>query len=173
LELETGPVQKQLVRKPEKAMRDLAAAGEEGLEDSGTVRGENAGKDFHVVIEIGIGENLETRTDCAAFGIVGAIDEARDAGLDDGAGAHGAGFYRGVECCAGHAKVAEEASRFANYDDFGVRGWVAVMNCSIAGTGQDLPIMDDECADGDFAGGCCSAGFLEGQLHEGNVSVHV
>jgi len=54
-------------------VRDSAARGEEGLKDGGGVRGEYAGKYFHLVIESGVGEDLETRTDGAAFGVVSGI----------------------------------------------------------------------------------------------------
>ena len=74
------------------AVRNSAAGGEEGLKDGGGVSGEHAGKDFHLVVESGVGEDPETRTDCAASGVVCAVDQTRKAGLDDGAGAHAAGF---------------------------------------------------------------------------------
>ena len=66
------------------------------------------------------------------FGSVGAINEARDAGLDDGPGAHAARFQGYVESCPSHAVVAEEASGFADHDDFGVRGGIAVANRAVA-----------------------------------------
>src|SRR6266704_3942342 len=60
----------------------LTTFGEEGLEDGGGFGGEDAGGDFHLVIEAGMGEDFETGTDCAALGVVGAVDEAWNAGLD-------------------------------------------------------------------------------------------
>ena len=62
------------------------------MKDGGALCGENAGADFHLVIESGVSEDFETRTDCAAFGVVCAVDQMRDTGLDHGAGAHAAGL---------------------------------------------------------------------------------
>ena len=122
---------------------DSAAGREKGLKDGGTFRRENAGENFYLMIETRVGEDLETGTDGAAFGVVCTVDESRDAGLDDRAGTHAAGFKRDVESSAGHSIVAEEASRFANHDDFGVRGGVAVANRTIAGAGENFAVMDE------------------------------
>jgi len=113
-----------------------------------------------MVIEDRVVQDFKTRTDGAAFGITRAVDEARDAGLDEGAGAHAAWFYRDVECCSRHAVVAEEASSFPDNDDLGVSGGVTVTNCTIAGAGEDFAVVDDKGADGDFACGSSGAGFL-------------
>jgi hypothetical protein len=153
------------------AERDLAAGSEEGLEDRGAVCGENARNNFHLVIESGVGEDSETRADGAGFGVVCAIDEARDAGLDDSAGAHAAGLNRDVERCGKDPVIAEKAGGFANHDDFSVGGRVTVANGAIARAGEDFTVMDDAGADGDFAGRSRGAGFLEGDLHERDVGV--
>ena len=107
---------------------------------------------FDLVIEACAGENFETRARGATFGIVGAINEAGDTGLDYGSGTHAAGFYRDVERGAWHAVVAENACRFTNCDDFGVRCGVAVTNCTVSGAGEDFTVVDDERADGNFSG---------------------
>ena len=60
----------------------------------------------------------------------------------------------------------------ADYEDFGVGGRVTIADSTVTGTREDFAIMDDEGADGDFAGSSCGAGFLDGHVHEGNVSVH-
>jgi hypothetical protein len=152
--------------------RDLAAGGEEGLKDESAVGGENAWNNFHLVIESGVSEKFETRTDGPAFGVVCAVDQARDARLDDSARAHAAWFNRDVERCARHAVVAEGARCFANYDDLCVGRRVAVSDRAVAGAGENFTVMDDAGADRDFAGGCCSAGFLEGDLHVRDVNVN-
>jgi hypothetical protein len=151
----------------------LAASRKKGLQDRGALRRENAMDHFYTVIEAWTGENFEARTCCATFGIVGAINEAGDAGLDYGPGTHATGFYGDVQCCAGHAVVAEKARSFTNCHNLGVRCGVAITNCAVARTGEDLTVMDDERPNGDFAGGRCIAPFLHGYLHEQNVCVHV
>ena len=114
---------------------DLAAGGEKGLQDGGAVSGEYAGNDFDPMIESGVCEDFETGTDGATFRIVGTIDEARDAGLDHGPCAHTARLQGDVKSRASHAVIAEEASGFADDDDFGVRGGITVANRAVAGVG--------------------------------------
>ena len=141
------------------------------MKERSAVCGENAGNNFHLVIESGVCEDFETRANGAAFGVVSAVDQARDAGLDDSAGAHAAGLNRDIERCASHAIVAEVASCFTNHDDLSVGRRVTVANGAVAGAGENFAVMDDTSADGDFAGRGCRAGLLEGDLHERNFSV--
>jgi hypothetical protein len=152
---------------------DLAASREKGLEDRGALRRENSMGHFYLMIEAWAGENFEARACCATLGIVGAINEAGDAGLDYGSGTHAAGFNGDVQRCAGHAVVAEKARCFTNHHDLGVRCGVAITNCAVARAGENPTVEDDERANGDFAGGCCSAPFLHGYLHEQDVCVHI
>src|SRR5712664_3166260 len=105
-------------------MRGLTARSEERLDDGGAVGGEDAGGDFNLMVEARVGKDLEAGADGAAFGIVGTVDEARDAGLDDGARAHAAGFDGDIECGTSEAVVAKKAGGFAQGDDFGVGGGV-------------------------------------------------
>ena len=65
-----------------------------------------------LMIELGAGENLEAGTEGAAFGVVGGVDEAGNARLDDRAGAHGAGLEGDVESGVGKAVIAEKARGF-------------------------------------------------------------
>lgn len=152
---------------------DLAAGGEEGLQDGGAVSSEKAGNDFDLMIESCVCEDFETGTDGATLWVVGAIDEARDASLDHGPGTHTARFQGDVESRASHAVIAEEASGFADYDDFGVRGGIAVANRAVAGAGENFAVLDEHGADGYFAGRGCGAGFLKGHLHECDVRFHL
>ena len=112
------------------------------MKDGGAVCRENAVTDFHLVIESGVGEDLETRADCAAFGVVGAVDQTRDASLDHGAGAHAAGLQSDEECCAGHTIVPEEASCFTDHDDFGVGGRIAVAYRAVGRARENFAVMD-------------------------------
>src|SRR6266852_9624738 len=87
----------------------LAALSEERLNDGGAVGGEDTGGDFHLMIEARVGEDFEAGADGTAFGIVGAVDETRDTGLDDGARTHAAGFNGDVERGVRETVVAENA----------------------------------------------------------------
>ncbi len=118
-------------------------------------------------------EDFEAGADGAAFGVVGAVDEARDTGLDDGACAHAARLDSDVECGIGEAVVAEKAGGFAKDDDFGVGGGVAIADGAVARTGEDLAVMDEYGADGNLAGYGRGTSFGQGFLHILDVSFHL
>lgn len=83
------------------------ARREEGLQEGSAVLDEDAGHDLHSVIEVDVAENLEAGADCTALGVIRAVNQARNAGLDDRSGAHAAGFNGDIKSCAGHPIVAE------------------------------------------------------------------
>jgi hypothetical protein len=148
------------------------AFGEERLDDSGAVGGQDAPVDFHLMVEARVGEDLEAGADGAAFGVVRSVDEAGDAGLDDGTGAHAAGLDGDVEGGIRKAVIAEEAGGFAKNDDFGVGGGVAIADGAVAGTDENLAVMDEDSAYGDFVGSGCCAGLAERFLHELDIGFH-
>jgi hypothetical protein len=76
---------------------DLALTGEEILEELGAIGGEGAFEDFEAMVEeLVIGE-LEFAAYAAEAQVARAENESADAGMDQGAGAHDAGFERGIE----------------------------------------------------------------------------
>ncbi len=156
-----------------RSRRQSAAFGEEGLEDGGAVGGEDAGGDLYLMVETRVGEDFETGADGAAFGVVGAVNEARDASLDDGAGAHAAGLDGDVERSICKAVVAEKAGGFAKNNNLGVSAGVAVPNGAVVRTGKDLANVDEHGTDGDFADCGSGARFSERFLHELDVSFHI
>jgi hypothetical protein len=124
------------------------------------------------MVELRGSENLETGAERATFGIIGGINQARDARLDDGTRAHGARFESDVEGGVGEAVIAKSARGFANGDDLGVCGGIVVANRAIAGARKDLLVMDENSAYGDFASFGGSAGFVQGELHELRIIGH-
>ena len=66
--------------------------------------------DIDAVVELGMVHDGEDAAAGSGFGIVGGVDEASDAGVEDGSGAHGAGLERGVEGAAFEAVVGECAT---------------------------------------------------------------
>ncbi len=122
------------------------------MEHGGGFGGEDAGGHFDFVVEARIGKDFEAGADGAALGVVGAVDEARDAGLNDRAGAHAAGLDGDVERCVREAIVAEESCGFTKHDDFSVGGGVIVTDSAIAGTRENLSVVNQDGSDGHFAG---------------------
>jgi hypothetical protein len=150
----------------------LTAFGEESLEDGGAFGVEDAGGDFDLMIESRVGKDFETGADRAALGIVGAVDKSRDAGVNHGPSAHGAGLDSDVQRGIREAVVAEDAGGFAKNDDFCMGRWVVVADGAIAGTGENPSVVNEDSANGHFAGGRCSTRFGNGFLHELDVSFH-
>jgi len=120
-----------------------------------------------------VGEDFETGADGAAFGIVGAVDEARDTRLDDGARAHAAGLNGDVQRGVGEAVVGESAGGFAQNHNFGMGGGVTIADSAVARAGENFAVVHEHGADRDFASCCCATGFDERLLHELDVSFHL
>lgn len=126
-----------------------------------------------MMVEARVGENFEAGADPAAFGVVGAIDETRDPRLDDSASAHAARLDGDVKRGVGEPVVAEKAGGFTDGNDFRMSGRVVVADAAVAGTGENLAVMDKDGANGDFAGSGGVACFRECFLHELDVSFHL
>jgi hypothetical protein len=84
--------------------------------------------------------------------------------VDHGSGAHGAGLEGDEEGAAVEAMVAEGLAGGAEGDDFGVGGGIVVAHDAILGADEDLVALDDDGADGYFAGLTRGDGFIEGAL---------
>src|ERR1700750_3223444 len=61
---------------------------------------ENSGRKFGAVVELWMVYDSENAAAGSGLGIVGGVDESCNAPVQDGAGAHGAGFERDVEGAA-------------------------------------------------------------------------
>jgi len=118
--------------------------------------------DIDAMVEPGVVHDREDAAAGSSLGIVGGVDEASDAGVEDGSGAHGAGFERGVEGTVFEAVVGESATGLAKGDDFGVGGWVGVAEDAVLASADDLSFVNDDCAYGDFASNFGVLGFGDG-----------
>ncbi len=136
-------------------VRTCAAGAEEVREEGAALFGEDGREDFDAVVEGGVVEDGERAAAGAGLGVGGGVEEAADARVKNGAGAHGAGLERGVEVAVEQAVVAEGAAGGAEGEDFGVGGGVLIGNDAIVGSSDDLIFKDDDGAYGDFA---CSLG---------------
>jgi hypothetical protein len=124
------------------------------------------------MVQPGIREDCEAGAEGAALGVVGGVNDAWNARLDDRASAHAAGLECNVKSGARKAVVAKQARGFAKDDDFGVGGGVVVTNGAVAGTGEDCIVVDKHGADRNFADISRSAGFGESELHEMKIVGH-
>lgn len=124
-----------------------------------------------MVQEIGIGE-LELGPDATEAEVAIGEDEGFDAGVDDGAGAHDAGFESDVEGRVVEAVVLAGGGGGAEEVDFSVGGGVVGEDGCVVGAGDDAPVQNQDGADGDFPGGLGFAGFGEGFPHV-EIVVHL
>ena len=67
--------------------------------------------------------HLHDAADGSGLGIARTEDQASDARMDDGSGAHRAGLQRDVELAAAEPVVAQRARGLAQGLDLGVRAW--------------------------------------------------
>ena len=112
------------------------------------------------MVELGVVEDAEDRAAGSGLGVGRGVDQAADAGVEDGAGTHGAGFEGDVEGAAfGQAIIIQGAGGVAESDDLGVGGGVVVAQNTVLAAGDDLAVVDDDGADGDFAITLGGAGF--------------
>jgi len=145
---------------------NLAASGKEGLEEGSGLGGEHGWGDLDLVVELGTGEQLEAGAEGAPFWVVGAIDKTGDAGLNNRAGAHGAGLEGYVESGFRETVVAELFRGFAKNHDFGVCCGVAIANGAVAAARENFLAINKYRADGNFAGFGAGACFFQRDLHE-------
>jgi len=136
------------------------ASREKGLQQGSALSGENARSNFDLVIQRAAREHFETRTNRPAFGIIRAINDPRNARLNDSARTHAARFQRDVECRASHAVISQRLRRFADHDDFGVSRRIAVANGAIPRARENFSFMNDESANGNLSSDGRGARFL-------------
>lgn len=115
---------------------------------------------------------MELGADAAEAEIPVGEDQGFYAGVDDGAGAHDAGFEGDVEGGVVETVVLQRGGGGADEVDFGVGGGVVGGDGGVVRAGDDFAVQDQDGADGDFAGGLCFAGFGEGFTHV-EIVVHV
>lgn len=147
-----------------------AASGEEILEQGYRFFGANASGYFDAMIGAVVGEDFKAGANRAAFGFVGAVDEAGDAGLEHGSGAHRAGLDRHVKSRPEQAIVSHAECGFAKRENLGMGRGIAVGDGAVAGARDYLFIDDEDGADGNLAALGGIARFGERLMHEGKVA---
>ncbi len=142
-------------------------ASEEVAEELGAFIGEDAGGDFDAVVEAIVFAELIEGADRAGFGVVAAVDEFGDAGIDDCASAHGAGFEGDDQGAVEQTPVALGLAGLAHGEDFGVGGGVVLGFALIETPADDFlrGEMDDDATDGDFVEGESLMGAGDGFAH--------
>jgi len=146
---------------------EFGAAGAKEIGEHGAAfAGKDAFCNFSAMVKRGVVHDGEGGATGASLGIARSKDEARDASVEDGSGAHGAGLEGAEERAAEKAIVGEREAGGAQGDNFGVGGGVVGAEDLIVASAKNFSEGgDDDCADGDFAGSLSGAGFIERQVH--------
>lgn len=123
-----------------------------------------------MVEDIGIGQ-LEFGPYAAESEITGAENKRVNAGVNQGAGAHDAGFQCHVDGGVVETVVPQVPGGGAEEVDFGVSGRVVSGDGRIVGAGDDLAVNDENGADWDFTGDLGELSFRDGLAHV-EIMVH-
>ena len=131
-----------------------AGGAEEALNEVEAFVGQDTGGDFAGVVEGGIGlEEVDPAACGSGFGVGTAENDAAGAAVDDGACAHGAGFFGDVEGALFEAPIAHSVLCGGEAEHFGVGGGVLEGLDLVPGAGDDFSLADDDGTDGDLADG--------------------
>src|SRR6187399_1575813 len=125
----------------------LAPLREKRLQQSAAFLGEDPALEGGVVVEPFHRRQVDHAPASPGLGVGRAEDDSRDAGVQHGAHAHGAGLERHVELATGEPVVAQAGGRLAQGDDLGVGGGIGGADRPVPPAPDDLAVLDDDGAD--------------------------
>ena len=127
---------------------------EEAAQQVAAFLGQNIPLTIEAMIEALIrGQEVEDAAAGTALGVAGTENDAGDAGMDEGTGAHGAGFEGDVEGGGGEAIVAEALAGGAEGADLSVGAGVMGGDGAVPALAQDLAGGDQHRPDRHLAQG--------------------
>src|SRR5579872_3120356 len=87
---------------------------------------------------------LHHRMHGSGFRVVGTIDQAFDAGMHHGAGAHGTRFNCSKQLTVSQTVVAQGCTGLAQGDDLGMSAGVGVCDVAVPSATNHLAVADDD-----------------------------
>lgn len=108
---------------------------------------------------------FQNRAAGACLGIGCGVDEATEAGVENGSGAHGARFERDDERASGESVVVQVVRGVAHGDDFGVGRGIVVADDAVVASADDFAIKKNDGSYGHFAFCFCGVRFGDGFVH--------
>ena len=127
-----------------------AARTEEILDHGQAFVGEDAGSDEAAVVEFGHLEEIHEPAGATAFGIGASEDDSPQPGMDNGSGAHWAGFLGDIQLAVGESPIADGSLGLSDGKNFGVRSGVLELFHLIVGARDHTPFEDHNRADRNF-----------------------
>src|SRR5215472_24366 len=149
----------------------LASFGKKRLNHRRTFCRKNTGRNFNLMIETGVGKNLEMSAYSSGLWIVRAVNQTWSPSLNHRPGAHAARFNGRVQSGAPKTVIGHSPGGLTKNDDFRVRRRVAIANGPIAGPRDDFSVQYQHCPDRNFSGGRRGTGLLESFLHEPDIGI--
>lgn len=128
--------------------------------------GENSGRYERVVVEGLDLSNISGATEKAHFWVSNSKNNPPDPAHDEGAGAHGAGFFGDVEGHGVETLVSEKVGGLCDGENFGMRSGVSGGLDLVVGGSDDFTIVNDDGPDGDLVLFPCLNCLIEGEAHE-------
>ena len=149
----------------------LAALREERAQEGGRLVGQEAGLDDGIVVERRLREHVHHAAGCARLGVGRAVDDVRNAGQDDRAGAHRAGLERDVERRQRQAPAPELGRGLAQDQDLGVGSGILAQLALVPRLRQDLAVPSEDRPDGDVPVGSRALGAAKRQEHQLPIAI--
>ncbi len=129
----------------------LTPISKERLQHFLAATGQYPASNLQLVVQPRVIYDLHHRAHCPGFWVVGAIDQALDASVNQGAGAHGARFNCNKQVAGCQAVITEGCTGFAQSDDLGVGGGVGVRDVAVPAAAYDFSVADHDRTDGNLA----------------------
>ena len=129
----------------------LSVVPEKLLHDLSALFFKHAGGNFNSMIQKIRITNSKARFHRACSLILCAIDQSLHSCLDQSAGAHHAGFDRRINYSVFETIVSNLFGRRSQRNYLGMRRWIVIRACSVAGDGENCIAHDDAGADRNFA----------------------
>src|SRR5262249_17351748 len=100
----------------------------------------HTGNDLNSVIQDLGSAYPKMRSDRAKTLVVSSVNKSLNAGVDEGSGAHRTWLDGRINGCASKTMVANSVRGLTQSQDFGVRGRVVIIYCSIECSGEQFTI---------------------------------
>jgi len=144
---------------------------EEPGQDVGTRLFQNSGGPLDLVVESRIIEQAVQAPASAGFGVVGSVDQAIEATLDDRPGAHRARFEGGVQGATIESPGSSDPTRLGENEAFRVSRRIGEPFGQVVTRRDDCAGLNHQRPDGDFPLRRRVAGQIEADSHHGKVEV--
>jgi hypothetical protein len=143
----------------------LTTAPKELLQQLRAPACQHAPADLHLVVQLGVIQDLKHGMYGAGLGIVSAKYQTLDPGVHQSAGTHRARLNCNKQVTAAEAVIAQGFSGLAQGDDFGVGGGIGVGEVAVATAAYDRASAYDDGADGNFSHLQGALGGAQGLFH--------